>query len=116
MKLLQAFTKIHTYLTESGLKPKWQRFEIECPASLKSYMEREKIQYQLVPLQIHRRNLIENTNGTFKDHFITGITSVDQKMPLYLWCRLLPLAFMTLNILRQSRIHPIQQVIGYWCN
>ena len=39
-------------------------------------------------------------------HFITGLAIVDPNFPLYLWCRLLPLASLMLNLLRPSRINP----------
>ena len=60
----------------------------------------------MVTPHIHRRNSAENTIGTFKDHFIAGLASVDPKMSLHLWCRLSPQALMTLDLLQQSRLHP----------
>jgi len=41
-----------------------------------------------------------------KNHFITGLTIIDSNFPLHLWCRFCPLADLTLNLLRQSRINP----------
>ena len=37
---------------------------------------------------------------------MVGLASVSPKMPMHLWCRLLPQALMTLNLLRQSRMNP----------
>ena len=54
---------------------------------------------------IHRRNTAEKAISTFKDHLIAGLASVSPKMPMHLWCRLLPQALLTLNLLRQSRIN-----------
>ena len=42
----------------------------------------------------------------FKNHFISGLCSVDKKFHLHLWCRLLDQAELTLNMLRTSRINP----------
>ena len=105
-EIVRAFKKLNEYLVERGLKPMWHRLDNECPATLKAYMKKEEIKYQLVPPHIHRRNSAEKAIGTFKDHFIAGLASVDPQMPLHLWCRLLPQAILTLNLLRQSRINP----------
>ena len=48
----------------------------------------------------------EKSISTFNDHFIAGLASVNPKISIHLWCRLLPQAFLTLNLLRQSRINP----------
>ena len=42
----------------------------------------------------------------FKNHFISGLCSVDKNFPLHLWCCLLDQAELTLNMLRMSRINP----------
>jgi hypothetical protein len=64
------------------------------------------VDYQLVPPHFHRRNAAERTIGTFKEHFVAGLSSVDPSFPLHLWDRLLPQAEITLNLLRTSRLHP----------
>ena len=69
-------------------------------------MKKEGINYQLVPPHIYCRNSAEKAIGTFKDHFIAGLAGVDPKIPLHLWCRLLPQGLMTSNLLRQSRTNP----------
>jgi hypothetical protein len=43
---------------------------------------------------------------TFKEHFVSGLTSLDPDLPLHLWDHLLPQAEMILNLLRKSRQHP----------
>ena len=105
-EMLRAFTKLHQKLKSSGLTPKIHRIDNECPATLKAYMKAEKIEYQLVPPHIHRRNTAEKAIATFKDHFIAGLSSMDPYMPMHLWCRLLPQALLTLDLMRQSRINP----------
>jgi hypothetical protein len=55
---------------------------------------------------VHRRNAAERAIRTFKDHFIASLCSLDQAFPLHLWDRLVPQAFITLNLLRASRFHP----------
>ena len=60
----------------------------------------------LFPLHIHRRNAIELSIQTFKEHFIAGIFSTDPKYPAQEWYYLLPQANMTLNLLQTSRTSP----------
>ena len=50
--------------------------------------------------------MAERAIRTFKNHFISGLCSVDKNFPLHLWCRLLDQAELTLNMLRTSRINP----------
>ena len=59
-----------------------------------------------MPPHIHRRNSAERAIQTFKNHFIAGLASIDPNFPLSNWCRLLPQAELTLNLLRPSRLNP----------
>ena len=59
-----------------------------------------------MPPHIHRRNSAEHVIQTFKNHFIAGLASTDPNFPLSNWCRLLPQAELTLNLLRPSRLNP----------
>ena len=68
-------------------------------------MEEENETFQLVPPHLHQRNAAERAIKTFKNHFIAGMVSTHKDFPLYLWCRILPHAIVTLNLLRPSRIH-----------
>ena len=69
-------------------------------------MEEENENFQLVPPHLHRRNSAERAIQTFKNHFIAGIVSTHKDFPIHLWCRLLPQAIVTLNLLRTSIINP----------
>jgi hypothetical protein len=62
--------------------------------------------FQLVPPDMHRHNRAEQAIKTFKDHFLSILTSVDASFPPYLWDLLLPQAELTLNLLRQSALNP----------
>jgi hypothetical protein len=62
--------------------------------------------FQLVPLDMHRRNRVERAIRTFKDHFLAILAGVDAAFPPYLWDLLLPQAKLTLNLLRQSTTNP----------
>lgn len=60
----------------------------------------------LVPPCMHRVNAAENAIDSFKNHFIAGLATLNPEFPMHLWCRLLPLATTTLNLLRPSRVNP----------
>jgi hypothetical protein len=59
-----------------------------------------------VPPHCHRRIDAERAIRTFKEHFVAELSSVDPSFPLHLRDRLLPQAEITLNLLRNSRLHP----------
>ena len=62
--------------------------------------------YQLVPPNNHRRNYAEKAINIFKNHFISGLSSLHKQFPLTLWCRLLAHAADTLNMPRSSNLNP----------
>ena len=64
------------------------------------------MQYQFTPPHIHQCNAAESAICTFKNHFISGLCSVDKNFLLHLWCCLLDQAELTLNMLHTSRINP----------
>ena len=59
--------------------------------------------WEFVPPGQHRRNIAERAIQTAKDHFVAILVGVSTNFPMYLWCRLIPQAEFTLNLLRQSR-------------
>ena len=104
--IVAAFKKICEKLKAAGLTPKFQRLDNECSKLLKDYFEQNNIDFQLAPPDNHRRNAAERAIRTFKNHFIAMLCSADRDFPLHLWCLLLQQAFITLNLLRGSRINP----------
>ena len=60
--ILEAYKKRLNELISRGLKPKLQRMDNETSQLLKDYITHdEKIDLQLVPPHMHRRNLSERT-------------------------------------------------------
>jgi hypothetical protein len=104
--LLDAYTILHTKLVTAGLRPKLQRLDKECSKVLKQFLTAQKVDFQLVPPGLHRRNAAKRAIRTFQNHFIAGLCSVDAEFPIHLWDRLVPQAELTLNLLRGSRINP----------
>jgi hypothetical protein len=104
--ILAAYRKMYTTLRNKGMKPKTQVLDNECSNLLKDYMTKNKIQYQLAPPGQHRTNAAERAIRTFKNHFIAGLCSTNERFPLHLWDRLIEQAVITLNLMRGSRINP----------
>ena len=63
----------------------------------------EKAKIQFVEPHQHRVNAAEKAIQTYKNHIITGLSTVDPNFPLQLWDSLLPQSQDTLNLLRASR-------------
>ena len=103
---IKAYEEIYGMLTQRGLKPQLHWLDNEASIALKTFITKEQTQYQLTPPHIHRRNAAERAIRTFKNHFISGLCSVDKNFPLHLWCCLLDQAELTLNMLCTSRINP----------
>ena len=105
-QLLGAFTKISNFLKTKGFQPRMHHLDNEISQIFKDHLNQNNIDYQLTPVGLHRRNLAERAIQTFKNHFLAGLCSTNPDFPLALWDQLLPQATITLNLMRQSRMHP----------
>ena len=65
-----------------------------------------KMKYQLVPSNDHRRNVAEKAIQTFKAHFVTVMCGTATSFPMKLWCKVLRPDGDQLNLLRRSRMVP----------
>ena len=75
----------------------------ECSKEFQATIQNKwKVQFQLVPPDMHRRNAAERAIRTFKAHFIVILAGVALDFPRHLWDLLLPQTEMTLNLLRQA--------------
>ena len=105
-EIQRVFTSVHAYLVTRGLRPRLHTLDNEASTILKEFLTAENVEYQLVPPHIHQCNSAERAIQTFKNHFIAGLASTDPNFPLSNWCRLLPQAELTLNLLRPSQLNP----------
>ena len=103
---MRAYTSIIEYFKARGLKPKFHTVNNECPKGLKEYVNKEKIDLQLIPPHYHCNNPAEKATGTWKEHLIAGIYSADPNFPLYLWDQIISQCTTTLILLRPSNINP----------
>jgi hypothetical protein len=103
---VRAFGIVLDEMTSKGFKPKLQTMDNEASAALKKYFTEKEMNYQLSPPHCHIANAAERAIRTFKEHFKSGLATVDTAFPIHLWDRLLPQAEITLNMLHSSRLHP----------
>ena len=76
----------------------------EASTELKNCIVKHKLTYQLTPPNMHRINAAERAICTFKNHFLSGLATIDPQFPIKEWDRLLPQAELTLNVLGYSLI------------
>ena len=62
--------------------------------------------YQLVPPNIHQRNIAERAISTIKVHFLSFLAGVGPAFPKFMWDNLLAQTELTLNLLRQAILNP----------
>jgi hypothetical protein len=104
---IPAYTRLMSRLQARGHTVDHQVLDNECSAEyIRTITEDWKATYQLVPPDVHRRNLAERAIQTFKAHFLSILAGLSKAFPNYLWDKLLPQTELTLNLLRQSTIAP----------
>ena len=112
-EITAAWTALHQRISQHGHEVKHFILDNEFSNELKQALKKNKISYQLVPPNVHRRNAAERAIKTFKAHFLAGLATCDPDFPITEWDRLLEQAEMTLNMLRTSRCHPKLSAFAY---
>jgi hypothetical protein len=96
--MVQAFTKVISIIKSGGYHPALNVMDNECSSAVKKYIRSESINIQLIPaLHNHQANAAKRAITTFKEHFITALTTVDIICPLQLWDEFLPQVKLTLT-------------------
>ena len=104
---LAAVNSIMANLANRGQDVNLQILDNECIAAYKLQIEEKWVaKFQLVPPDVHRRNISERAIRTFKAHFLYILAGVSDAFPNFLWDCLLPQTLLPLNLLRQSNIAP----------
>ena len=94
-------------LTKRGHGVDLQIIDNQCSTAYKLQIEEKwGAKIQLLPPDVHRRNIAERAIRTFKAHFISILAGVSDAFTNFLWDCLLPQTELTLNLLRQSNIAP----------
>ena len=112
-EMIKAYLSLIQRLKNAKIKPKHQILDNEALEEYKRIIKENGMTYQLVPPDMHRRNMAEKAIQTFKDHFVAILSGVDASFPMHLWDRLLPQTEMTLNLLRMSKVEPKTSAWAY---
>ena len=104
--ITNAWTELNKKFEDAGVNPNKWILDNEASQELKAAITKQQAQYQLVPPYTHRANALEQAIQTFKNHFKSGIASLDPDFPMSEWDRLLEQCFLTLNLLRGARLNP----------
>ena len=103
--MIRYFTELTTDLSR-GINSGYHFMENEVSTDFKMAMPTMETKYHLVTPINHRANNSERANQKIKNHFIAGICRVDKYLHLQFWDILLQQETISINFLRQSRIHP----------
>ena len=111
--IVEAWKNLFECLTKHGHKTKVFILDNGFSTLLKNTLKLNNLEYQLVLLNIYRRNAAERAIQTFKNHFLSVLATADQSFPITEWDRLIPQKEMTLNLLRSSRCNPTLFAYSY---
>jgi hypothetical protein len=112
-EMIRAYLILVNCLCNAGVTPKMHILDNECSEEFKTQIRKNNMTFQLVPPHDHRRNIAKKNIQTFKGHFISILCGTDKDFPLHFWCRLLPQAEQTLNMLQSARVTPNVSAYAY---
>jgi hypothetical protein len=105
-EMIRAYQKMVNRMQSAGLSLKEHQLDNKVSATFKQCIMDNNMTYKLSPPGNHRRNQAEQVIQTFKSHFISILSGVDDKFPLSLWCYLFKPMEFTLNMLCQTKVAP----------
>ena len=80
--MIAAFKDILMTLNTRGYAPTLNDMDNECSKAVKAHIRSNNMDIHLVPPHNHRVNAAERAIATFKEHFISALTTVDKDCPL----------------------------------
>ena len=104
--IIKAFRQVFEELETKGYTPTFDVTDNQATTPIKEFLKKKHCKWQFVEPANYRVNAAERAIQTFKNHFISGLSSTDSEWPLQLWDQMTEQAVTTLNIMRQSRISP----------
>jgi len=91
---------------KGGIRITLQRLDNETSAELNQFLLHTVDSIQFVPPASHRGNKAERAIRTFKNHFISLLSTADPTFPLNLWDEFIPQCEITLNLLHPFALDP----------
>ena len=77
------------YFKKRNFKPVFNIIDNVATKAVKTYLENEGINMQLVEQHNHRSNAAEQAIKTFKNHTIAGLCTCDEDFSSVLWCKVI---------------------------
>ena len=100
--IADAWKLCYIRLKNNGHAPDLHILDNECSDLLKSSFNKHNINFQQVPPHTHLRNAAKRDIQTWKNHFLSVLTTCDPDYPATEWDRLMPQYDMTINLLHYS--------------
>lgn len=100
------YTSIIKELKQRDTYPRKHMFDNKMSERCEQVTKELGLECELVPPDVHRRNLTEKAMQVWKDHMISILCGVDKSFPLNQWDRLLLHAVKMLNMLRKTNADP----------
>ena len=72
------YKDMYDYLKARNCKHKLNIMDNEASTAVNSYITNENVNYQLAEPNHHRVSVPEHAIGTFRNHFVAGLSSVPQ--------------------------------------
>jgi hypothetical protein len=79
---ITAFTEVFHILKAHQYQPVLNVMDNECSKAVEKHIKKNKMKIQLVPPHNHRVNAAKCAIGTFKEHFVAALATVDMLCPL----------------------------------
>ena len=96
---------MYNTLKKAGINPIIHRIDNEFSIDLIEEIETRGLKYQIAPPGNHRTLPAERAIQTFENHFKTILYGCGPAYPINQWDRMIDVAFLTLNMMRPSRIN-----------
>jgi hypothetical protein len=104
---IAAFTKVFAILRAQNYQPAFNVMDNECSNAVEKHICANRMMIQLVPPHNHHVNAAKLAIGTFKEHFVAALATINNLCPLQLWDEFLPQVELTLNMLHFSCRNPL---------
>ncbi len=96
-EMITAYQKMVDKMKLLALRLKHHRLDNKCLVAFKAHIAKNGMPHKLVPPDCHRCNITELAIKTFKNHFVSILSRVDNRFPLSMWYHLVRPAELTIN-------------------
>jgi hypothetical protein len=96
-EMISAYQQMVSRMEVSGLGLKHHQLDNECSEKFKQCIRQNGMTHKLIPPDNHRWNMAERAIQTFKHHFTSILSGVDDSFLLSLWCHLVRPAEFTVS-------------------